>query len=65
MDVMVPQAAAPGLPDVKPAAPVQVSSLDGSAPDATDFANYFCTYGCVYHQVRVGVFADAIGNAIG
>lgn len=30
----------------------KVSDLDGSAPDSTDFANYFCAYGYIYHQVR-------------
>lgn len=29
----------------------KVSDLDGSAPDSTDFANYFCAYGYIYHQV--------------
>jgi hypothetical protein len=29
------------------------SDLDGKAPDSTDFANYFCTYGYIYHQVRL------------
>lgn len=28
------------------------SNLDGQAPESTDFANYFCTYGYIYHQVR-------------
>ena len=28
----------------------KVSSLDGAAPESTDFANYFCTYGYLYHQ---------------
>ena len=27
------------------------SDLDGRAPEATDFANYFCTYAFLYHQV--------------
>ncbi len=26
------------------------SVADGKAPDPTDFANYFCTYGYLYHQ---------------
>ena len=25
------------------------SELDGSAPDPTDLANYFCTYAYIYH----------------
>lgn len=29
----------------------RLSKLDGDAPDTTDFANYFCTYGFVFHQV--------------
>ena len=29
----------------------RVSELDGSAPESTDFANYFCTYAYLYHQV--------------
>ena len=28
-----------------------VSRLDGRAPDGKDFANYFCTYAYLYHQV--------------
>ena len=24
---------------------------DGQAPESTDFANYFCTYAYIYHQV--------------
>lgn len=27
------------------------TTLEGKAPDPTDFANYFCTYGYLYHQV--------------
>lgn len=30
-----------------------VSTHDGQAPGETDFANYFCTYGYVFHQVRL------------
>ena len=30
----------------------KVSDLDGSAPESTDYANYFCTYAYLYHQVR-------------
>ena len=30
-----------------------MSRLDGRAPDGKDFANYFCTYAYLYHQVRV------------
>ena len=29
----------------------KVSDLDGSAPESTDYANYFCTYAYLYHQV--------------
>jgi hypothetical protein len=29
----------------------KVSALDGQAPEGTDFANYFCTYAYLYHQV--------------
>ena len=29
---------------------MQVSRLDGDAPEATDYANYFCTYSFLYHQ---------------
>ena len=25
---------------------------DGQAPESTDYANYFCTYSYLYHQVR-------------
>ncbi len=28
----------------------KISSLDGDAPEGTDFANYFCTYAYLYHQ---------------
>lgn len=31
----------------------RVSRLDGQAPESTDFANYFCTYAYLYHQVRL------------
>jgi hypothetical protein len=30
---------------------MSVSRLDGRAPDGKDFANYFCTYAYLYHQV--------------
>ena len=33
-------------------AKAKVSDLDGSAPDSTDFANYFCAYAYIYHQAR-------------
>jgi hypothetical protein len=33
------------------AASERLSSLDGQAPESTDFANYFCTYAYLYHQV--------------
>ena len=29
----------------------RLSNLDGQAPESTDFANYFCTYAFLYHQV--------------
>ena len=48
--------AAIGTPDV-------VSELDGQAPESTDFANYFCTYAYLYHQVRLAcltIFCDAL-----
>ena len=28
------------------------SDLKGQDPDATDFANYFCTYAFLFHQVN-------------
>ena len=31
---------------------IKVSELDGKAPESTDYANYFCTYAFLYHQVR-------------
>ena len=37
--------AASGLDHVDKAS----SALDGSAPDPTDLANYFCTYAYIYH----------------
>lgn len=38
----------------------KVSELDGEAPEATDFANYFCTYAYLYHQkVCVCVLKDS------
>ena len=33
----------------------KVSEFDGEAPESTDFANYFCTYAYIYHQVRAKV----------
>ena len=30
----------------------KVSDLDGKAPAPSDWANYFCTYAFLYHQVR-------------
>lgn len=36
----------------KSLAKTKVSDLDGSAPDSTDFANYFCAYAYIYHQAR-------------
>lgn len=29
----------------------RVSTLDGKPPEEADFANYFCTYAFLYHQV--------------
>ncbi|MEW5299181.1 MAG: hypothetical protein WDW36_002221 [Sanguina aurantia] len=43
------------------------SKLDGAAPESTDFANYFVTYGYIYHQKdmledhkRTGAYYQAI-----
>mmetsp|Transcript_16149 Transcript_16149/g.44989 ORF Transcript_16149/g.44989 Transcript_16149/m.44989 type:complete len:444 (+) Transcript_16149:225-1556(+) len=43
------------------------STLDGQAPESTDFANYFCTYGFIYHQKdmledhkRTGAYFNAV-----
>ena len=47
---MIASGAAEGAGEALQAPPV--SRLDGDAPDETDFANYFCTYGFIYHQVR-------------
>mmetsp|Transcript_11453 Transcript_11453/g.20223 ORF Transcript_11453/g.20223 Transcript_11453/m.20223 type:complete len:379 (-) Transcript_11453:647-1783(-) len=45
----------------------QVIPGDGSAPEATDFANYFCTYAYLYHQKemledhkRTGAYYQAV-----
>lgn len=53
-----PPSAAKGRPrKAKPAGMAEngdtqkVSALDGQAPEGTDFANYFCTYAYLYHQV--------------
>eukprot|EP01024_Parvocaulis_polyphysoides_P037993 TRINITY_DN339_c1_g1_i4.p1 TRINITY_DN339_c1_g1~~TRINITY_DN339_c1_g1_i4.p1 ORF type:complete len:384 (-),score=76.81 TRINITY_DN339_c1_g1_i4:606-1718(-) len=47
----------------------KVSNLDGSAPDTTDYANYFCTYAYLYHQKdmledhrRTGAYYNAVMN---
>jgi len=47
----------------------KLSSLDGDAPESTDFANYFCTYGYLYHQKemledhkRTGAYYRAVMN---
>ena len=29
----------------------KLSDLDGQEPESTDYANYFCTYSYLYHQV--------------
>jgi len=49
------------------AAAKKCSELDGQAPESTDFANYFCTYGFLYHQKdmledhkRTGAYYNAI-----
>jgi hypothetical protein len=47
-------ASRPGTPSALEASTIdKTSALDGNAPDETDFANYFCTYGYIYHQVRL------------
>jgi hypothetical protein len=33
---------------------------DGQAPESTDFANYFCTYAYIYHQVIDGAFDSGL-----
>lgn len=33
----------------------RVSTLDGKPPEEADFANYFCTYAFLYHQVWIAV----------
>lgn len=38
----------------------RVSELDGSAPEGTDYANYFCTYAYLYHQVGAGSIASPL-----
>ena len=38
--------------DIGKASAARVSELDGAAPESTDYANYFCTYAFLYHQVR-------------
>ena len=38
----------------------RVSELDGSAPEGTDYANYFCTYAYLYHQVCAGSIASPL-----
>ncbi|CAG9460576.1 unnamed protein product [Pedinophyceae sp. YPF-701] len=47
----------------------KLSHLDGQAPESTDFANYFCTYGYLYHQKdmledhkRTGAYYRAVMN---
>ena len=34
-------------------APPKISDLDGKAPAPSDWANYFCTYAYLYHQVHI------------
>jgi protein arginine N-methyltransferase 1 len=45
----------------------EAAGIEGKAPDATDFANYFCTYGFLYHQKemledhkRTGAYYQAV-----
>ena len=45
----------------------EAPGIEGKAPDATDFANYFCTYGFLYHQKemledhkRTGAYYQAV-----
>ena len=33
----------------------RVSDLDGKAPAPSDWANYFCTYAFLYHQVSSSI----------
>jgi hypothetical protein len=40
------------------AADIKVSDLDGEAPESTDFANYFCAYAYIYHQVRATIACE-------
>ena len=41
-------------------APPKVSDLDGKAPAPSDWANYFCTYAFLYHQVRLLTLSAAV-----
>lgn len=33
---------------------------DGKAPEDTDYANYFCTYAFLYHQVGASVLVGSL-----
>ena len=43
--------------------PEVASDLKGQDPDATDFANYFCTYAFLFHQVS-GPVVSQIGLTV-
>ncbi len=43
----------PTSPAMEATTSERVSELDGSAPESTDYANYFCTYAYLYHQVCI------------
>ena len=45
-------------------APPKISDLDGKAPAPSDWANYFCTYAYLYHQVHVLWTPTSLGVAI-
>eukprot|EP00798_Chlamydomonas_sp_ICE-L_P031985 gene31985-33911_t len=45
----------------------EINAIEGAAPEATDFANYFCTYAYLYHQKdmledhkRTGAYYQAV-----
>ncbi len=37
----------------------RVSDLDGKAPAPSDWANYFCTYAFLYHQVLLSCLLES------
>jgi len=41
----------PATANGAPPAPSKAAA-DGKAPESADYANYFCTYSYLYHQVR-------------